>query len=198
VQDNNLHGKEQPATTGAQSSHSIQNMERYSADEWLIPTHPHERWHQSRALGMIEKLPAGVFLDVGCATSPLGRHLNEAGWECHGIELSEPIVSAWSLGEVDTTLSLMIALAAYSSIRIWCNVVGTLLRALGRVHFLGLAALIEAVLHIGFGIILLQRMGVIGLAIGSIFSIALTRCWILPLEYYFAFRRQPWGEARDS
>ncbi len=78
--------KGRPATM---ASHSMQNKEKYSSPPWLVQTKPDEKWHQSRALRMIEKLPTGVFLDVGCATSPLGCHLHEMHWEAHGIEISE-------------------------------------------------------------------------------------------------------------
>ena len=74
---------------GDMSSHSTQNKKRYSRGEWLIPNEPRDSWHTSRALGMAEKLTPGTFLDVGCATSPLGRHLHKTHWEAHGIEISE-------------------------------------------------------------------------------------------------------------
>jgi O-antigen/teichoic acid export membrane protein len=108
------------------------------------------------------------------------------------VVFGKPIIKVWSGGEVDASMPLMLLLGVYLILRIWCDVFGTLLRALGQVNYLGLATFIEAVLHIGIGIILMQRMGLIGFAIGSVGSIALTRCWILPLECYFSFRRHSW------
>ncbi len=102
------------------------------------------------------------------------------------------LIRVWSRGQIESSWSLLFVLGFYLIIRIWCDVFATLLRALGRVHFLGIATLVEAFLHIGLGIYLLQRMGVMGLAIGSIVSTAVTRGWVLPLECYWAFRRHCW------
>ena len=113
------------------------------------------------------------------------------------VVFGRPLIKVWSRGHVDTNQSLLLILGVYLIVRIWCNVLGTLLRAFGRVHYLGLATLVEAILHIGLGIVLLQRMGVIGLAIASIASILLTRGWIIPLECYLAFRRHSWNGASD-
>ena len=115
------------------------------------------------------------------------------------VVFGRPLIRVWSRGEVDTDQTLLLLLGAYILLRIWCAVYGILLRALGRVRFQGLATLAEAALHLILGIYLLQRLGLIGLAIGSIASITLTRAWALPLEYYFVFdRHRLFGVARRA
>ena len=108
------------------------------------------------------------------------------------VVFGKPIISAWSQGRVETTVGLVVVTTIYGMLRIWCNVVGTIVRALGRVSSLGIATFAEAILHVVLGCLLLQRMGPIGLALGSVISVALTRCWVLPLECYRGFREQPW------
>jgi len=102
----------------------------------------------------------------------------------------KPLIRAWSRGEVETGQTLLFWLAAYALLRIWCATFATILRALGRVHFQGIATLVEAILHLALGIYLLQRLGLVGLAIGSVASILLARAWALPCELYLAIQRK--------
>ncbi len=105
------------------------------------------------------------------------------------VAFGKPLIRAWSRGEVETNHTLLLLLGSYVLIRIWCAVFGIVLRALGRVRLQGFATLAEAVLHLIVGIYLLQRMGVIGFAIGSVASVLLTRAWALPCECCLYFRK---------
>ena len=108
------------------------------------------------------------------------------------VAFGRPLIRVWSRGKVDTEQTLLLLLGVYILLRIWCAVYGIVLRAMGRVRFQGMATLAEAALHLILGIYLLQRMGLIGLAIGSIAGIVLTRAWILPLEYHIVLTGHPW------
>tara|TARA_R110001592_G_scaffold302444_2_gene574383 strand:+ start:547 stop:843 length:297 start_codon:yes stop_codon:yes gene_type:complete len=89
---------------------------------------------------------------------------------------------------VETNKPLLILLGIYVLIRIWCAVIGTLLRALGRVKYQGYMTFAEAILHLSLGIYMLNIMVLIGLALASAISILLTRAWACPIEFFFAFR----------
>ena len=98
------------------------------------------------------------------------------------------LISVWSRGLVIADPALLLVLACYVMTRIWCAVFGILLRAFGRVRCQTAATLAEAVLHVGLGIVLLQHFGLLGMAVGSLFSILVTRAWALPLEYWHVAR----------
>lgn len=100
------------------------------------------------------------------------------------------LIRVWSRGEVETNQTLLLLLGVYLLIRIWCALCGIMLRALGRVRLQGLATFAEAVLHVLLGIYLVQRMGLVGFAVGSVASILLTRAWALPCDLYLAFTKK--------
>lgn len=102
-----------------------------------------------------------------------------------------PLIQLWSIGKIATNQTLLLLLGVYVLIRIWCALLGIMLRALGRVRIQGLSTLAEAILHLVLGIYLLQRLGLIGLAIGSVLGILLTRAWTLPCELYLVIRKEP-------
>lgn len=69
--------------------HSAMNAARYSKSDWLRAMEVEDAAHFRRAFSSLSEREPGRFIDVACATSPLGRRLAALGWEAHGIELSK-------------------------------------------------------------------------------------------------------------
>lgn len=74
----------------------------YSATTWLRPLGLESGAHFLEAKKYLDNLSQGLFLDVGCATSPLGRYLANGNrgvrWLSFGLDFSQAIWVAQSMG----------------------------------------------------------------------------------------------------
>lgn len=74
----------------------------YSRTSWPKPAEVNCDAHFLEAMKVLEKLDPGYFLDVGCATSPIGKYLKNMGgrpgWICYGLDISEAIIIAQQNG----------------------------------------------------------------------------------------------------
>ena len=77
---------------------SKDNLRRYSQNDWKRTPEVEDGKHFIEAFQIIKNVPPGDFLDVGCATSPLGRRLISLGWKCHGLEIAETAAIAKQAG----------------------------------------------------------------------------------------------------
>lgn len=98
--------------------------------------------------------------------------------------LGPAIINLWSRGMVQSSRGIIIVLGLYSIVRAWANVHAILLNGLDRMHKHAGSAVIQAILNIGVSIFLVKRMGILGVALGSLISYSLTTAWFLPLESY--------------
>lgn len=104
------------------------------------------------------------------------------------IVLGQQLVTLWSGGIIEVPGLLLLLLGAYTFLRIVVDYAGFILRALGRVRAQAMATLVEAVLHVSLGILLVRQMGLVGMALGGLLALVLTRGWLLPLECYLGIR----------
>jgi O-antigen/teichoic acid export membrane protein len=95
-----------------------------------------------------------------------------------------PILAFWTRNIIEPPLALHLLFGLYFGIRIIASAHATLLRAHGRINRQSISQALEAILHVTLCILLVQRMGLIGMVLGAIISIALTQAWVLPMEYW--------------
>ncbi len=98
--------------------------------------------------------------------------------------LGPAIINLWSRGMVQSSRGIIIVLGLYSMVHAWTNVHAIFLNGLDRMHKQAGSAVIQAILNIGISIFLVKRMGILGVALGSLISYSLTTAWFLPLESY--------------
>jgi SAM-dependent methyltransferase len=60
----------------------------YSSAAWTRTDDADVSEHLAAAFSRFSRMAPGKFLDLGCATSPVGRALLPLNWNCHGVEVA--------------------------------------------------------------------------------------------------------------
>lgn len=99
------------------------------------------------------------------------------------------LISLWAGAAVAPTLGLLVAMAVYLVILVWCHVHGVILNALGRARGQALYGLAATIINIGASIVLGRWLGVAGVCVGTCVA-ALPVAALVFLELRWALRQR--------
>jgi O-antigen/teichoic acid export membrane protein len=93
--------------------------------------------------------------------------------------LAEPLVMAWVGPEFSGSIAVIYILAMAVAIRVGNSTATTLLKGAGRHRLLAISNVLVAILNIGFSIALVRRMGLAGVALGTLMALAIVSSLVL-------------------
>jgi O-antigen/teichoic acid export membrane protein len=93
--------------------------------------------------------------------------------------LAEPLVMAWVGPEFSGSVAVIYILSIAVAIRVGNSTSTTVLKGSGRHRLLAISNIVIATLNLALSVILVRRMGLIGVALGTLISLALVSIFVL-------------------
>ena len=114
--------------------------------------------------------------------------------------VGQKLLGLWVGAEAVPTWTLLMTTALFFFVRDWCGLHATLLNGLNVVKAQIAPAILNAVLYLGFAVVLLKRVGVTGMPLAGLLATTTTLAWFLPMLLHKTLQQMdaPAVPPRDS